>query len=75
MFFLIIMKCNLFHYLKSGVAMSQNMKLRFVQDIGRLDCYRAGFCECLKHFEQKGFKVKVVEMNKNVDMIVIEKKN
>ena len=68
------MKCNLFHYLKSGVTIAENMKLRYVQDIGRLECYRTGFCGCLKYFEKNGYKVKVIEMNKDIDMIKIEKK-
>lgn len=65
--------CRLFHYLKSGLKCAEGMNLRYVQDIGRLDCYRAGFCDCIKYFEQKGYKVTVKEMNKKVDMIVIEK--
>lgn len=68
------MKCSLFHYFKTTFECAQRMNLRYVQEIGRLECYRTGFCGCLKHFEKNGYKVIVQEMNKKIDLIKIEKK-
>lgn len=65
--------CRLFHYLKSGLKYAESMNLRYVKDIGRLDCNRFGFCGCIKYFEQNGYKVTVKEMNNKVDLIIIEK--
>lgn len=66
--------CRLFHFIKNGIECAERFKLKYVQDIGRLECYRTGFCDCLKFFEQKGYDVKVKEIDKDIDMIVIEKK-
>jgi hypothetical protein len=68
------MKCNLFHYLKTTFECAKRMNLRYVQEIGRLECYRTEFCGCLKHFEKEGYQVRVKEINKNIDLIIIEKK-
>ena len=69
------MKCNLFHYLKTTFECSKRMNLRYVQEIGRLECYRTGFCGCLKYFDKNTYKVTVKEINKKVDLIFIDKKN
>jgi hypothetical protein len=68
------MKCNLFHYLKTTFECAKRMNLRYVQEIGRLECNRTGFCGCLKYFEKEGYQVKVIEINKKVDLIKIDKK-
>jgi hypothetical protein len=68
------MKCRLFHYIRTGVECAERMNLRYVQEIGHLECYRTGICGCLKHFENNNYKVTIKEINKNIDLIFIDKK-
>lgn len=67
--------CSIFYYLRTTFECSKRMNLPYVQEIGRLDCYRFNICDCLKHFEKLGYQVSINEINEKVDLLKIYEKS